>query len=46
MTCRECKYYEEYEGVCCKYESEHVADFVDEDDSCDCFEDEMEMEDD
>lgn len=32
--CRNCKHYAEYEGVCCYYKSEHVADFVGEDYSC------------
>lgn len=42
MKCRECKYYEEPEGVCCYYKSEHIADFVDEDNSCEWFKDSME----
>lgn len=33
-TCGTCKYYAEYEGVCCYYRSEHVADFVAADDRC------------
>ena len=33
-TCGTCKYYAEYEGVCCYYNSVHVADFVAADDSC------------
>lgn len=32
--CGNCKYYAEYEGVCCYYRSEHVADFVAADDGC------------
>lgn len=32
--CRNCKHYAEYEGVCCYYKSERVADFVGEDYSC------------
>ena len=32
--CGNCKHYAEYEGVCCYYKSEHVADFVDADSGC------------
>ena len=33
--CRTCRWYAEYEGVCCNGDSEHRADFVDEDYYCD-----------
>ena len=32
--CRTCRWYAEYEGVCCNSDSEHRADFVDEDYYC------------
>ena len=35
-TCENCKYYEPYNGVCCCYKSEWVADF--RDDTCEEFE--------
>lgn len=35
--CRNCKHYAEYEGVCCCYKSEHVADFTSPDDECRCW---------
>lgn len=36
-TCGSCKYYAEYDGVCCCYKSEHVADFTSPDDECRCW---------
>lgn len=33
--CRNCRWYAEYEGVCCNGDSEHGADFVDGDYYCD-----------
>ncbi len=35
--CDNCKYYEPYNGVCCCYKSEWVADFRDEEDTCEEF---------
>lgn len=32
-----CKYYAEYDRVCCYYKSEHVADFTDLGDECRCW---------
>ncbi|RHC16755.1 hypothetical protein [Roseburia intestinalis] len=32
--CSTCKYYAEYEGVCCNGDSEHCADFRGLDDTC------------
>ena len=32
--CGNCKHYAEYEGVCCYYKSEHVADCIAADDGC------------
>ena len=37
-TCENCKYYEQFNGVCCNAKSEWVADFRDEDDVCANFE--------
>ena len=34
MECKNCDYYAEFEGVCCNGESEHCADFVFPDTSC------------
>ena len=36
--CINCKYYAEFEGVCCNYKSKYVADFTDANDYCDCYE--------
>lgn len=33
--CRTCRWYAEYEGVCCNGDSKHRADFVDEKFTCD-----------
>lgn len=33
-TCKNCKWYAEFEGVCCNGDSENRSDFVSEDDSC------------
>lgn len=33
-TCDNCKWYAEFEGVCCNGNSEHCADFVNEDEPC------------
>ena len=32
--CCTCKWYAEFEGVCCNYESENCADFTSMDDYC------------
>lgn len=34
QTCKSCKWYAEFEGVCCNGDSEHCADFIDADKSC------------
>ena len=34
MECKNCDYYAEFEGVCCNGESEHCADFVSTNTSC------------
>lgn len=34
MTCKTCKWYEEYEGVCCNGNSGYCADFRSEDNTC------------
>ena len=34
MECKNCIYYAEFEGVCCNADSEHCADFVLSDTSC------------
>lgn len=36
--CYSCKWYAQFEGVCCNGNSEHRADFMDTDDSCDKWE--------
>ncbi len=36
--CCTCKWYAEYEGVCCNGDSEYRADFRCLDDSCECWE--------
>ena len=36
--CKTCKYYYFFEGVCVNGYSEHRADFVDEEDSCEVWE--------
>lgn len=36
-VCGNCKHYAEYDGVCCCYKSEHVADFTSPDDGCCCW---------
>lgn len=36
--CKNCKWYAEFEGVCCNGDSEHRADFTSEDFSCKKFE--------
>lgn len=35
QTCATCKWYAEYEGVCCNGDSDHRGGFRDGDDSCD-----------
>lgn len=40
--CKDCAHYEEFSGVCCYYKSKYVADFVDEYNSCEFFEREVE----
>ena len=37
-VCATCKWYESYCGVCCNGESEHRADFMGSDDSCEKWE--------
>lgn len=37
-VCDTCKWYESYCGVCCNGESEHRADFMDNNDSCEKWE--------
>lgn len=36
--CSTCKWYAEYEGVCCNGSSEHIADFRYLDDTCEKWE--------
>ncbi len=36
--CNNCKWYAEFEGVCCNGDSEHVADFVDDESVCEVWE--------
>ena len=36
-TCAACKWYDKFSGVCVNSDSEHCADFQDEDGSCKCF---------
>lgn len=38
MYCGACRYYSEYEGVCCNKDSEYRADFRDMMDTCDSWE--------
>lgn len=33
-NCKNCKWYEPFNGVCCNGSSEHRADFTDPEDSC------------
>lgn len=33
-TCSTCRWYAEFEGVCCNGDSEYCADFTDPEDSC------------
>lgn len=44
MKCKDCKYYAEFEGVCCNGNSEKVADYMDAEDWCDKWEKEVEDE--
>jgi len=37
-NCKNCKWYAEFEGVCCNGESKHRADFMDEDSCCEKWE--------
>lgn len=37
-NCGNCKWYAEYEGVCCNGDSEHRADFTDKNFYCKCHE--------
>jgi len=39
-TCKTCKWYAEFEGVCCNGDSEYRADFRNSDDSCERWGDE------
>ena len=36
--CENCRYYEEFSGVCCNGRSIYAADFRDADDWCACWE--------
>ena len=38
MKCKDCKYYAEYESVCCNGNSEKVTDYMDAKDWCDKWE--------
>lgn len=33
-TCSTCRWYAEFEGVCCNGDSPHCADFMDAEDGC------------
>lgn len=33
-TCSDCRWYEDYQGVCCNGDSPHCADFIDADKVC------------
>lgn len=37
-TCATCRWYAEFEAVCCNGDSEHRADFTDPEDGCECWE--------
>ena len=37
-TCSTCRWYAEFDGVCCNYKSEHRADFTEPENSCECWE--------
>lgn len=34
LCCRTYRYWEQFNGACCNYESEHCADFTDEETTC------------
>lgn len=36
--CSTCRWYEDYQGVCCNGDSEHRADFTEPEDGCECWE--------
>ena len=37
-TCSTCRWWEDYQGVCCNGDSEHCADFTGNEDCCECWE--------
>ena len=37
-TCDTCRWYEDYQGVCCNGGSEYRADFTEPEDGCECWE--------
>ena len=36
--CSTCRWYAEFEGVCCNGDSPHCADFTEPEDGCECWE--------
>lgn len=43
-TCATCRWYAEWEGVCCNGDSEHRADLTEPEDACECWEGRIEDE--
>ncbi len=41
-TCSTCRWYAEFEGVCCNGDSKWRADFMNPEDSCGCWEEKEE----
>lgn len=37
-TCGTCRWYEDFQGVCCNGDSEFCADFTEPEDGCECWE--------
>lgn len=37
-TCSTCRWYEDFNGVCCNGDSEYRADFTEPEDGCECWE--------
>ena len=37
-SCSTCRWYEDFQGVCCNGNSEHRADFTEPEDGCECWE--------
>ena len=36
--CENCRWYEEFQGICCNGDSHNCADFTDKDDICEAWE--------